>query len=220
MEETKFTHENIEYNVVKPSNKVRKDSDSVYAKSYRKAISDGLFLEAEIDNIIKARGIKAFNDQEKLNYESEIQKLEVKFISSSFDSYEQGIEAYEKVCSLRREIDELEKARRELSSQSASLFAENERFSFFVFSCSKTSDGKKVWGTFDEYKEDVSDLSAKFATEMLAVVYEGARVLLEELSKTKPENIWFASQINPSNPTPIEEKPHKAPRKTKVKIAQ
>jgi hypothetical protein len=68
MEEVKFTHDGVEYKVIRPNSKIRKESDTVYAKAYRKAIAEGLFLEAEIDNIIKDRGIKAYNDKEKKEF--------------------------------------------------------------------------------------------------------------------------------------------------------
>jgi len=190
-EENVFSFEEKSYKIIKPTNKIRKESDSIYAKSYRKAIADGLFLEAEIDNIIKARGIKAFNESEKAALDKRISSLEFKFISNSFENKESGMSCYEEITKIRKEIDELDKARRELSSQSASLYAENERFNYLVFSCSKQEDGSAIWDSFEEYKDDVSELAVKFASEMLSVVYDGAKTLLEELSKIRPENIWL-----------------------------
>ena len=190
-QESTFSFEEKNYKIIKPTNKIRKDSDSIYAKSYRKAIADGLFLEAEIDNIIKSRGIKAFNDSERSSLDKKISALEAKFTTDSFLTKEDGIIAYEEITKLRREIEELEKAKRELSSQSASLFAENERFNYLVFSCSKQEDGSSVWDSFEDYKDDVSELAVKFASEMLNVVYDGAKTLSEEINKIRPENVWM-----------------------------
>lgn len=191
MEEHKFTFDGSEYKIVKPNNKVRKESDAVYAKAYRKAIAEGFFLEAEIDNIIKERGIKAANEKEKKLIDAEIALLEEKFTSDSFENLSDGLEAFERISQLRKSLDELDKAKRELSSQSASIVAENERFSFFVFSCSFNAADEKIWDKLEEYKDDMSDLANKFSSEMIQIVYGGAQEIMEELAKIRPENIWY-----------------------------
>lgn len=191
MEEVKFTHEDVEYKISKPTSKIRKESDAVYAKAYRKAIAEGLFLEAEIDNILKDRGIKAYNDKEKKAIESEISTLEKRFISNAFSSYNEGLDAYNKIIGLRKEIEDLDKARRELSTQAASIFAENERFSYFVFACAMTVDGEKIWEKVDDYKEDASHLAVKFSSEMINIIYGGTGAILQELESIRPENIWY-----------------------------
>lgn len=201
MDERTFTYNNVEYKVTKPNNKIRKESDTVYAKAYRKAIAEGLFLEAEIDNIIKERGIKAYNDKEKKEFEKEIKSLESKFVNDSFESSAEGYEAYEKISLLRRSLEDLDKAKRELSTQSATIFAENERFAYFISACSFTKDGEKIWNNLNEYKDDISDLANKFATEMIHIIYDGTQEILAELEKIRPENIWYkdhAQDLTPS----------------------
>lgn len=195
MDDRKFTYENVEYKVAKPNNKIRKESDTVYAKAYRKAIAEGLFLEAEIDNIIKERGIKAYNDKEKKEFEKEIKELESRFVNDSFTTQAEGYEAYERIGALRKSLEDLDKAKRELSTQSATMYAENERFAFFVASCSLTSTGEKVWSNVGEYKDDISDLANRFATEMIHIIYDGTQEILAELEKIRPENIWYKDNI-------------------------
>jgi hypothetical protein len=212
-EETKFVFEDKNYKIIRPTNKIRKESDSIYAKAYRKAIADGLFLEAEIDNIIKARGIKAFNDSEKSNLEKLISSIELKFTSNSFSTIDEGMEQYEKIVKLRKDIEELDKAKRELSSQSASLYAENERFNFLVFSCSREEDDSLIWDDFEDYKEDTSELAIKFSSEMLSVVYDGAKNLMEEINRVRPENIWL-EKSNQTNKEPNSE-PKRVKKKSK-----
>jgi hypothetical protein len=195
MDDRKFTHENVEYKVTRPNNKIRKESDTVYAKAYRKAISEGLFLEAEIDNIIKERGIKAYNDKEKKEFEKEIKDLESKLLNDSFTTQAEGYDAYERIVALRKSLEDLDKAKRELSTQSATMYAENERFAFFVASCSLTSSGEKIWANIGEYKDDISDLANRFATEMIHIIYDGTQEILAELEKIRPENIWYKDHI-------------------------
>lgn len=194
MDEVKFTHEESDYKIVKPNNKIRKESDAVYAKSYRKAIAEGFFLEAEVDNIIKDRGIKAYNEKERKEIDKEIKDFEIKFNSSSFSSFEEGMTAYNRILELRKGLDDLDRAKRELSTQSASIQAENERFSYFVTHCSFTVDNERVWDKVEDYKDDLSELSNKFATEMIHIIYDGTRELMAELEKIRPENVWYKDQ--------------------------
>jgi len=214
MEEVKFTHDGVEYKVIRPNSKIRKESDTVYAKAYRKAIAEGLFLEAEIDNIIKDRGIKAYNDKEKKEFEAEIKALEHKFITNAFATIQEGHQSYDRIVALRKSLDDLDKAKRELSTQSANIFAENERFSFFVSACSMTADGEKIWDTISEYKDDISELANRFATEMIHIIYDGTQELLAELEKVRPENIWYKDQALSIEETKQEE-PGKKTKKSK-----
>jgi len=222
MEEIKFTHDGVEYKIIKPTSKIRKESDSVYAKAYRRAIAEGLFLEAEIDNIIKERGIKAYNEKERKEFEKEIKSLEGKFITNSFATLAEGYDAYDRILALRKALEDLDKAKRELSTQSANIAAENERFSFFVAACSLTKDGEKIWKNADEYKEEISDLANKFATEMIQIIYSGTQELLAELEKIRPENIWFkdnALQVDTQEVTKTEKDESLTKKSKKTKKA-
>lgn len=220
MEEKKITIGTQEFTIKKPNAKIRRESDAIYAKAYRKAVMDGFFLEAEIDNIIKERGIKAANEKEKKEIDSKIAVLEGMFNSNSFSSVSDGLEKYQEILILRREIEELDKAKRELSTQAATIIAENERFAYFVHSCSFDSEGAKVWQDFKDYKDDNSDVALRLSSEMIALIYDGASTLIEELEKIRPENVWFSSVNSQKQEEESEEveKP-KVSKKVKLKAA-
>ena len=59
----KFTHNKNSYSVILPNNKIRRESDSIFAKTYRESIKNGYFLEAEVEDILKQRGY----DEKKVN---------------------------------------------------------------------------------------------------------------------------------------------------------
>jgi len=198
-----------QFKLKKPTSKVRKESDTIYAKAYRKAISEGFFLEAEIDGIIKQRGIKAANEKEKAIIDEKIASLEIRFQKNNFDSMADGLEKYYEIVSLRKELEELDKARRELSTQAASIIAENERFAYFVYACSFNSTDEKIWETLEEYKEDVSELAIRISSEMISFIYDGTAALLEELEKVRPENIWYTAINSEAKDTNIESEPKK-----------
>lgn len=216
MDDKKISIGTAEFTLKKPNSKVRKESDAVYAKAYRRAVADGYFLEAEIDNIIKERGIKAANEKERKIIDSKISELEAMFNKNSFETVAEGIEKYFEIVGLRRELEELDKAKRELSTQAASIIAENERFAYFVFACCFDSEGSKVWEKLEDYKDDNSDIAAKLSSEMISFIYDGTSALLEELEKIRPENIWYAS-ANSKTESETEQTAKKQPKKSKLK---
>jgi hypothetical protein len=210
MEEKKVKVGETEFTLKKPSSKIRKESDSIYAKSYRRAIAEGFFLEAEIENIIKERGIKAANQRYKKEIDEKIEHLESRFNKNDFASVEEGVEKYSEIAELRKELEDLDQAKRELSTQSAAIIAENDRFAYFVYACCFTSENEKVWDTFDDYKNDISEVAAGLSSEMISFIYDGASALLEELAKIRPENIWRASVSKAKEETPEDAKPNKS----------
>jgi hypothetical protein len=100
------------------------------------------------------------------------------------------------------------------NNDSPYIFAENDRFSFFVSACSMTADGEKIWDTISEYKDDISELANRFATEMIHIIYDGTQELLAELEKVRPENIWYKDQALSIEETKQEE-PGKKTKKSK-----
>ena len=59
----KFTHNKKQYSVTLPNNKIRRESDSIFARTYRESIKNGYFLEAEVEDILKQKGY----DEKKVN---------------------------------------------------------------------------------------------------------------------------------------------------------
>ena len=185
-----FEFSGINYKIVKPSNKTRRESDAVYAKAYREAIAGGLFLEAEIEKILKERGLDRYSQEEsRKETEKQIDRLLLKL--SSCKSKEEGLPIVEQIKDLRKTLDEVDSARDELNSQSANLSAENKRFNYYAFACCTTEDGNKIWSSFKEFEEDDSDLANKAATEIMAFIYEGTQEILRQIEKMRPENEWL-----------------------------
>ena len=185
-----FEFEGSNYKIVKPSNKIRRESDAIYAKAYREAIAGGLFLEAEIEKILKERGLDRYAQEESRTETSkQIDRLLMKLDAEK--SKEEGLKIVDKIKDLRKVLDEVDSARYELNSQSANLAAENKRFNYYSFACCTAEDGSKVWSSFKEFEEDDSDLANKAATEIMAFIYEGTQEILRQIEKMRPENAWL-----------------------------
>ena len=184
-----FEFNGEEYFVQVPNNKIRRESDSIYAKSYRQAVQDGFFLEAEVEDLLKSRNLDDESTKPQKNLlRKQLEKLELKLSTSSKD---EGLLIVDKMKHTRKEMDKLDAAKNELSAQSASSIAENKRFSFYAYACVTDSDGDRLWESFDDFLEDESDLAYKAATEIISLLYDANKVFINASEKSKAEVKWM-----------------------------
>jgi hypothetical protein len=128
----KFEFESVKYRIIKPTNKIRRESDAIYARAYREAIANGLFLEAEVEKILKERGLDRYSrEEERRECEKKIEKLLLKL--NTTEDKTSGMKIVDEIRAARKTLDEVDNARYELNSQSATLFAENRRFNYYAF---------------------------------------------------------------------------------------
>lgn len=187
-----FEFEGKKYKVTRPSNKIRRMSDAVYAKAYRQAISDGFLLEAEIDELLESRGFDDKSIQRKrTNILKEIRNLEVALVKKKYKNNEEGRNIALRIQELRNDLENVDAARQELKSQSASTIAENKRFNFFTYQCVTTESGEPLWSTFEEFESDEDPLAYKAATELLTLVFDAAQVSINKAASDRIENIWL-----------------------------
>ena len=186
----KFEFDGTKYRIIKPTNKIRRESDAVYAKAYREAIANGLFLEAEVEKILKERGLDRYSrEEERRESEKKIEKLLVKL--NATEDKADGMKIVDEIRTARKALDEVDNARYELNSQSATLFAENRRFNYYAFACCSREDGGKIWSSFKEFEEDDSALANRAASEIMSFIYEGTQEILRQIEKLRPENEWL-----------------------------
>jgi hypothetical protein len=187
-----FSYKNKKYTVIKPNNKIRRESDAVYAKAYRQAIKDGYFLEAEVQSILSDRG---YNEKESNKSKNlllqESRKLESKLAKGEISSEEEGRKIAFRVRDLREEYNKIDEAKNELTSQCANTIAENKRFSYFAYACVLDSEGKRVWDSFDEFESDESEFAYTAASEVLSIIYDDNRVIVKNMEMQKYENKWL-----------------------------
>ena len=188
----KFKVDGKSYKVIRPTNKIRRDSEAVYARAYRKAIQDGFFLDAEIEEVLRNRNMdnKSMRDK-KNNITGQIKTLEMQLKNEDFKDKDNGRQLALDIIDLRTSLDELDSARVELNNQSAATHAENQRFSYFAYACCLSGKGVKMWDRFEEFEEDESPLSYRAATELLLLLYETNKEVFDADSDTRVENIWL-----------------------------
>lgn len=218
-----FKFDDQDYFVQVPNNKIRRESDSIYAKSYRQAVQDGFFLEAEVEDLLKSRNLDEESIKPQKNMlRKQLEKLEVKL---SGCSKEDGVVIVDKMKDTRKEMDKLDAAKNELSAQSASSIAENKRFSFYAYACVTDSDGDRLWESFEDFLEDESDLAYQAATEIISLLYDANKVFINASEKSKPEVKWMVdngfldddlNDIEAEKPLEATKKETKTPRKKRV----
>lgn len=188
----KFKVDGKSYKVIRPTNKIRRDSEAVYARAYRKAIQDGFFLDAEIEEVLRNRNMddKSMRDK-KNNLTGQIKTLEMQLKNEDFKNKDEGRQLALDIVDLRTSLDELDSARVELNNQSAATHAENQRFSYFAYACCLNGKSNKMWESFEEFEEDESTLSYRAATELLLLLYETNKEIFDADSDTRIENIWL-----------------------------
>jgi hypothetical protein len=216
----KFEFDSAQYKIVKPTNKIRRESDAIYAKAYREAIANGLFLEAEVEKILKERGLDRYSrEDERKESQGKIDKLLKKLEKT--ENKNDGMKIVDEIRAERKAMDEVDSARYELNSQSATLFAENRRFNYYAFACCSRDDGGKIWSSFKEFEDDDSPLANRAASEIMSFIYEGTQEILRQIEKLRPENEWLEKHGEETQNAPVvqkaigEDKPKK--KKTSVK---
>lgn len=215
----KFEFDGTKYRIIKPTNKIRRESDAVYAKAYREAIANGLFLEAEVEKILKERGLDRYSrEEERRESEKKIEKLLVKL--NATEDKADGMKIVDEIRTARKALDEVDNARYELNSQSATLFAENRRFNYYAFACCSREDGGKIWSSFKEFEEDDSALANRAASEIMSFIYEGTQEILRQIEKLRPENEWLEKHGEETRQSPVVEKAigESKPKKKKASV--
>jgi len=215
----KFEFESVKYRIIKPTNKIRRESDAIYARAYREAIANGLFLEAEVEKILKERGLDRYSrEEERRECEKKIEKLLLKL--NTTEDKTTGMKIVDEIRAARKTLDEVDNARYELNSQSATLFAENRRFNYYAFACCSREDGGKIWASFKEFEEDDSALANRAASEIMSFIYEGTQEILRQIEKLRPENEWLEKHGEEADQSPVVEKAigESKPKKKKASV--
>jgi hypothetical protein len=190
--QVQFEFEGKKFNVVRPSNKIRKESNIVYNKALREAIDSGFFFEFEIEELLKDRGYneKDYNKQRN-DMMKGIRAYEAKLINEQYKNLDEGKQIAFKTQDLRAELENFDSPHRELRSQSATTFAENKRFNFFAYKCISTEDGSQIWTNFDEYENDDSQLAIMASAKLLYLLYQVNHESSQKISAERTENVWL-----------------------------
>lgn len=190
-----FEVDGKKYKAIKPTNKIRRESDAIYAKSFREALSSGFFLQAEIDETLETKGYTDKTTNQKRNeLNRKIRDLEVKLVKGAYKELNEGKNIAHQIQDLRDELNSIESSRQELEALSVERQAENARINFFACKCCFTEDNKPVWNNQVEFENDETPLAMRAAAELLLMIYNTVMQNQKEVQANRTEIRWLKDQ--------------------------
>ena len=194
-ENKKFTFEDKEYSVVRPSAKVTQAAQRLYSAEFMKCINEGLMVKPKLKQFLEEHGIWT-KDQEKKEKEiaDEINALELELYRGGGKGKKitltEGKEKALKIKELRASYMELIAERQSYESNTAESVADNARFDYLVSECTLNADGTKVYNSFEDYQSKSSDdLAYTAASNLAQLIY----ALEDDYIKKLPENHFLST---------------------------
>lgn len=125
-------------------------SDIIYDRAYKNALSQGMLPIAELDKLIRERGIFSEEDQAKLDrLKTQLEAQEV-LLSKTTRVKARQDRIKETIENLKKEMRELDYKRTSKLSMAAESKAEEERLLYYCCSCVFKENGEKCWNSLDD----------------------------------------------------------------------
>jgi hypothetical protein len=180
----------VRVGVKKPTNQEMKDADIYRAKAWNKAFKEGVMTKAEVDQVMKDRGI--WNEEkaeEEKNLTIEVLELERKLYIGEgkkkpklSEGRKLAIQMKEKRILLRELISD----RISMDENTAESIADNARFDYLVYVCSFNVDTQeRLFESYEDYNQKGTNAESIAAAQILAnMVYN----LDSDFEDKLPEN--------------------------------
>lgn len=176
------------------NNKVRSESQPIYAAALRQAVTDGLYLKVELDKVLEAKGLlNTEKEQVRIDeLRSELKQSEISLRkrigpAGSLLSKDEGRKLALHMRKLRGQIGDIGQTILSLYTNSAENFASNEQNKYLIFATTLTESGSTYWKNFEEFKTD-SDNPVYGPAISSFLKVNGADNSVE---KEYPENKWL-----------------------------
>jgi len=180
----------VRVGVKKPTNQEMKDADIYRAKAWNKAFKEGVMTKAEVDQVMKDRGIwNQEKAEEEKNLTIEVLELERKLYIGEgkkkpklSEGRKLAIQMKEKRILLRELISD----RISMDENTAESIADNARFDYLVYVCSFNVDTQeRLFESYEDYNQKGTNAESIAAAQILAnMVYN----LDSDFEDKLPEN--------------------------------
>jgi hypothetical protein len=161
--------------VVRPDYKTLNKATIIQAAAFREASEAGLYLRDQLNEKMIATGMWDDNRQKQLDKLDEAIEENRKKLKNGGGVLKKS-EGRELAILIRAQVRAkllLDRARRKLDSLTADAIAENTKFDFLVSACVKDEEGKNVFNSVDEYKENATEeWAAKAASVLASMLYD------------------------------------------------
>ena len=186
------------YNIADPTSEAIRKADWHYAKVYNEALMDGVTTQAEMAELLQKRGITG-DKYDKEGYELRT-RLEdrIGVMNEESDIVKKKLFAIE-VASIRETIFNHNQKLNGPLSNTCERMAEDARVEFLTSTVVEDLQGKKLWGTFDSYRNDPDrKLTSQAKFEVMLWLQGLESNFLEQV----PENIVLKMPIISENYEP------------------
>jgi len=160
MREKVFEYNGKKYKVIRPTAKIREESEEVELKAFADGMRKGFLCRDEMEKLLRERGIWGEEEEKQLEeVRSKIRELLKELRLESGKKKSQKI--YEKIKTLRQKEQELFSKYDSYFSMTCDSRATNQRLMYLIASCVLDAEGNRVWKDFDSFKaeEDTGLLS-------------------------------------------------------------
>ena len=187
----------ITVEVKKPTNQQLKDADIQRAKAWNKAFKEGVMTKAEIDKVMRDRGL--WDDKKKDLEESltkqilDLEKRLYRGDGTSKPKLSDGRKIAIQMKNKRLQLRDLISDRLAMDENTAESLADNARFDYLVYACAFNQEtGEPLFSSYEDYNNRGASVEAVAAAQLLAqMVYN----LDEDFEDKLPEN-QFLSRFN------------------------
>lgn len=186
------------YKYVRPSQKVQSAGELVYRSKYSEAMRAGILLNAEVQKMLKARGIwDDAQEAQSAELRLEIASLEDKLKDQGL-SNDDGQKVVDEIRLLRRKLQEHTGMLNSVSDNTCEAIATEERNQYFTAECIfDNSTGAKVYKSLEDFKsrlDDPSTVDCFRETVIASLEVLIGKDLPSDLQSEYAENRWLTER--------------------------
>lgn len=184
--------------VMKITPELALESSEYYAKAFSAALNKGMPLHEELRKIYEARGLldTAADDKKAKDLRKEIKELEIQLRKGTIDNRrmtaDEGKALALTIKRKRNEAALVGSGGRDLFTNTAENYADNERSKYLIQSCTVYADtGEKYWRHLDEFINEKNEDVISQVVEAFAAANYGSRSDVSDYEKGLYENQWL-----------------------------
>lgn len=185
----------LDLTIVSLTPEIKLESNKYYNKAWQEALSNDFPLQVEIEKILQKRGL--LNDDKDLERVNELEKqlrsmekeLRAAIRNNKRMTKKEGKILAMEMRKIRVQLQEVGRTKNELISTSAETYADNERYSYFLYSTTVyTETGDSYWKSYLAFKSDTG--SPVYADALKAFLKSISGIDLDVESRYY-ENQWL-----------------------------
>ena len=171
--------------LIDPDSKINKQAQLAYNRAFRDALQSGAILRQKLDDVLRDQEI--WDDKKEERYNSILKTLQdnEKSIKKGGIKLSDAKDLAEEMSDSRSEFRTLISERTAMDGNTAEGQADNARFNFLVYACTKDAKNQSLFNSVEDYENSAIEPYALEAARLLAEQLYGLDANYEQ---TLPEN--------------------------------